>query len=236
MGGKTLDYYQLRCLYKQWGYPLGEELFKFMGCTSSHTFRRIRERLFSEQEGLCFWCGKVCTLPIPREFSYNHPDAFTVDHIQPRWRGGKDSVDNLVGACTFCNQLRASIESRLLSGGTIEGYACGLQLRDYDVYLPRYTVEEVLVNGVDPIYPHKPGLCRCPSCRDLAPPEPDVVFDFDAAIDQAARLLKGHYRLMARKDFWYDPRLQAASARLCAKASDLRHKARLERATLPDTL
>ena len=51
-----------------------------------------RERLFERDDHRCVYCGKVFP-----------SDALTVDHVQPRVRGGDRSGGNLVTACSGCN-------------------------------------------------------------------------------------------------------------------------------------
>lgn len=41
-----------------------------------------------------------------------------------------------------------------------------------------------------------------------------------------ALYMRAHYRLLARRDFWYQPRLQEGSKILCVRASELRLKLR----------
>lgn len=33
-----------------------------------------------------------------------------VDHVVPRWRGGKDTLDNLKGVCNLCHRRKSSLE------------------------------------------------------------------------------------------------------------------------------
>jgi 5-methylcytosine-specific restriction endonuclease McrA len=51
-----------------------------------------REQIFSRDDYHCVYCGE--------QFE---PDALTVDHVQPRVRGGDRSGGNLVTACGGCN-------------------------------------------------------------------------------------------------------------------------------------
>ncbi len=51
-----------------------------------------REDVFARDACRCVYCGQV----FPAE-------ALTVDHVQPRVRGGDRSGGNLVTACTTCN-------------------------------------------------------------------------------------------------------------------------------------
>ena len=69
----------------------------------------LRRRLWAAQGGLCYYCGQPMNIerlvgPVPREVgSDNDP---TIDHKQPRSRGGADTSDNLVLACRRCNTLK----------------------------------------------------------------------------------------------------------------------------------
>jgi 5-methylcytosine-specific restriction endonuclease McrA len=54
-----------------------------------------RERLFQRDDFRCVYCGLVFP-----------PEALTVDHVQPRLRGGDRSGGNLVTACAACNALK----------------------------------------------------------------------------------------------------------------------------------
>ena len=46
--------------------------------------------------GHCWYCGDV-------------PEELTVDHAKPRSRGGQNFDDNLLPACTYCNNLKADL-------------------------------------------------------------------------------------------------------------------------------
>ncbi len=51
-----------------------------------------RDEIFARDEYRCVYCGRV--LP---------PEELSVDHVQPRSRGGDRSGGNLVTACRACN-------------------------------------------------------------------------------------------------------------------------------------
>ncbi len=53
-----------------------------------------RHRIFSRDDYTCQYCGK----------QYNE---LTLDHVIPRYRGGKHKWDNVVSACKNCNQRKA---------------------------------------------------------------------------------------------------------------------------------
>ena len=54
-----------------------------------------RDRVFSRDDYRCVYCGK--------RFA---PDELSVDHVEPRVRGGDQSTGNLVTACKGCNTLK----------------------------------------------------------------------------------------------------------------------------------
>ena len=54
-----------------------------------------REQIFERDEYRCVYCGEV----YPAE-------ELTLDHVQPRVRGGDRSGGNLVTACGACNVLK----------------------------------------------------------------------------------------------------------------------------------
>ncbi len=51
-----------------------------------------REQIFARDDYHCVYCGERF-----------EPEALTVDHVQPRMRGGDRSGGNLVTACGGCN-------------------------------------------------------------------------------------------------------------------------------------
>jgi 5-methylcytosine-specific restriction endonuclease McrA len=57
----------------------------------------LRERIIARDEGRCAYCGEV--FPEPQ---------LTIDHVEPRMRGGDQSEGNLVTACRACNTRKGS--------------------------------------------------------------------------------------------------------------------------------
>jgi 5-methylcytosine-specific restriction endonuclease McrA len=57
-----------------------------------------REQIFARDNYHCVYCGE--------QFE---PEALTVDHVQPRMRGGDRSGGNLVTACGGCNARKGSM-------------------------------------------------------------------------------------------------------------------------------
>ncbi len=55
-----------------------------------------RERIFRRDGFRCVYCGGVF-----------EADELTLDHVQPRMRGGDLSDGNLVSACRACNTTKA---------------------------------------------------------------------------------------------------------------------------------
>lgn len=56
-----------------------------------------RERIFERDDYRCVYCGERF-----------EPEALTVDHVQPKMRGGDRSGGNLVTACGGCNARKGS--------------------------------------------------------------------------------------------------------------------------------
>jgi 5-methylcytosine-specific restriction endonuclease McrA len=54
-----------------------------------------RDELFRRDSHRCVYCGEIF-----------EADALTIDHVQPRVRGGDQSAGNLVTACTVCNTAK----------------------------------------------------------------------------------------------------------------------------------
>ncbi|MES2178076.1 MAG: HNH endonuclease signature motif containing protein [Gemmatimonadota bacterium] len=57
-----------------------------------------REQIFARDEFQCVYCGERF-----------EPEALTIDHVQPRVRGGDRSGGNLVTACGACNARKGAL-------------------------------------------------------------------------------------------------------------------------------
>ncbi|HEX6133747.1 MAG TPA: HNH endonuclease [Longimicrobiales bacterium] len=57
-----------------------------------------RDRVFRRDRFRCVYCGAVF-----------RSEDLTLDHVQPRMRGGDDSEGNLVTACRRCNELKGGL-------------------------------------------------------------------------------------------------------------------------------
>ena len=58
----------------------------------------LRDRVFARDGYRCVYCGNV----FPAE-------QLSLDHVQPRMRGGDNSEGNLVTACHACNARKGSL-------------------------------------------------------------------------------------------------------------------------------
>jgi hypothetical protein len=69
----------------------------------------IRCRLSEAQNWKCCWCGTDC---VPESGNNN---SATIEHVQPRSKGGEDHWDNYAMACARCNNKRGtrSIEAMI---------------------------------------------------------------------------------------------------------------------------
>jgi 5-methylcytosine-specific restriction endonuclease McrA len=61
-----------------------------------------REAVWNKTGGHCWYCSRYLS---SNAFPHNRNSlrGFTVDHVQPRARGGSDELDNLVPCCYACN-------------------------------------------------------------------------------------------------------------------------------------
>lgn len=56
-----------------------------------------RHNVFMKTFYHCAYCGKILI----------DTDDLTIDHKNPKAKGGTDEMDNLVGCCKSCNQIKA---------------------------------------------------------------------------------------------------------------------------------
>lgn len=54
-------------------------------------WEKIRQVVFSTHGRQCVYCGN---------------EATAIDHVIPKAKGGTDTLDNLVPACTRCNSIK----------------------------------------------------------------------------------------------------------------------------------
>ena len=65
---------------------------------AANDFNPLRERIFLRDAYRCVYCAG--TYP---------PEQLSLDHVQPRMRGGDNSDGNLVTACKVCNTKKGSL-------------------------------------------------------------------------------------------------------------------------------
>lgn len=58
--------------------------------------RDLRSRVWEFTRGQCWYCGVHCNPFID----------FCIDHVVPLARGGTNDIENLVPACSYCNQAK----------------------------------------------------------------------------------------------------------------------------------
>lgn len=78
--------------------------------------------LFEKQDGKCFWCGRPCQRSSRHSRVTTFVSMFTVDHVIPRYRyrGSDTDLENLVGSCWNCNQIRSIVENKIVSGKPLD--------------------------------------------------------------------------------------------------------------------
>jgi 5-methylcytosine-specific restriction endonuclease McrA len=70
---------------------------------------KLRAKVLAEAAGVCQWCGAVAGKPHPTDPSKT--TVLQVSHIVDKAKGGTDTLGNLIGLCSFCNE-GASVETR----------------------------------------------------------------------------------------------------------------------------
>lgn len=71
-----------------------EYLFLLRAMTSSDAKRMWRAAIKEHWQNQCVYCGSS--------------DNLTLDHVQPKAKGGHDTTNNVVPACLSCNQSKGS--------------------------------------------------------------------------------------------------------------------------------
>jgi 5-methylcytosine-specific restriction endonuclease McrA len=68
--------------------------------------REVRERLFKQQKGLCFYCNKRMSLTSRRAKGQPAKNFATFEHLIRRSEGGKFTKENIVLAHRVCNSKK----------------------------------------------------------------------------------------------------------------------------------
>lgn len=68
--------------------------------------RRIRQRMYKRQKGLCWICGEKMAISVT---SHGKGKYASFDHIIPKSEGGTNEQTNLRLAHQRCNNLRGTI-------------------------------------------------------------------------------------------------------------------------------
>ncbi|MEJ2216046.1 MAG: HNH endonuclease signature motif containing protein [Gemmatimonadota bacterium] len=76
-----------------------------------------RQRIFRRDDFTCVYCGQRFDV-----------DDLTVDHVEPRVKGGDNSAGNLVTACTACNTEKGGAPAWAYLAGRPEKRANFLRL------------------------------------------------------------------------------------------------------------
>ena len=90
------------------------------------------ERIFKSTNGRCHFCGDRLAqenrgYPPSDEAWQGH---WEVDHVVHRKRGGADTLDNCLPACTRCNRLRWQRRGRKLRYLLVLGQVADNQIKD----------------------------------------------------------------------------------------------------------
>jgi len=75
--------------------PLVIRLVRYVRIPRRLTLPLSRRTVLARDHYTCQYCGVQAS-----------KSSLTVDHVLPRWRGGKNTWDNVVTACVACNQRK----------------------------------------------------------------------------------------------------------------------------------
>jgi 5-methylcytosine-specific restriction endonuclease McrA len=75
---------------------------------------KIRQHAYSQQQYRCYYCEHLMWADNPIEFVRTYRVSIaaarlfqcTAEHLVPTSCGGRDSMENIVAACLFCNRTR----------------------------------------------------------------------------------------------------------------------------------
>ena len=76
-------------------------LYNLIAMTSSEAKRLWRRGIKEHFDNTCVYCGKTYDL-----------SQLTLDHVHPRFYGGRDETSNLVCSCRKCNQEKGTLNYR----------------------------------------------------------------------------------------------------------------------------
>ncbi len=96
----------------------------------SKNIRKRRERLWTENEGKCYWCGILTILPLRGTTKTSHRDDLaTLDHLRTRLDGNRQepndsNEERTVLACWKCNGIRGQLSQNSHQTVSISTSAC----------------------------------------------------------------------------------------------------------------
>ena len=89
----------------------------------------MKERLYVEQAGRCFYCNVMCVPTDGKAIkAKDQPDnLFTIDHMVAQKKGGSSHYSNLVGACRLCNLKKGHSTLKAFKEGRAKPYRPNLR-------------------------------------------------------------------------------------------------------------
>lgn len=99
-----------------------------------------RHSVFMKSFYHCAYCGKIL----------EDVDDLTIDHKHPKAKGGTDDMDNLVGCCKSCNQMKADrtvseFRKRLIEAANISNAFSGEKYNpNITFFFEKYTLDDLI--------------------------------------------------------------------------------------------
>ena len=88
----------------------------------------------------CAYCGKILS----------NAEDLTIDHKNPKAKGGKDDIDNLVGCCRSCNAIKADstvgeFRKRLIEAAKISNAFSGERYnQNISFFFEKYCTDDLI--------------------------------------------------------------------------------------------
>ncbi|MZK53331.1 HNH endonuclease [Clostridium beijerinckii] len=115
-----------------------------------------RKQVFERDKGKCQICGKQLTMTIEygEVQAFHQVDYYTIDHIKPVSKGGKNNIENLRILCRTCNCMKHNREADDFINAIDKNIFKSFEFNNKDLLLKDYIQlgeKDILINGLKDI-------------------------------------------------------------------------------------
>lgn len=107
--------------------------------------KRLRFEVFKRDGFKCAYCGRTPPNVV-----------LEVDHIEPKSKGGKDDINNLITACFDCNRGKTNIPLTQIPAPISENLEIlkekEVQIKEYRKYIKRVNARRLALKNLSKIY------------------------------------------------------------------------------------